>query len=46
MEKLEKTLQEVSVESLKLREETTSYKGLRLIETRVYNGGTSIKYWM
>lgn len=46
MEKLEKTLQEVSVESSKLREKTPSYEGLKLIETQVYKDGTSVKYWM
>ena len=48
MEKLEKTLQEVSFESLGLEKigEDDSYEGLQLIESRSYKGYTSIKYWM
>ena len=45
MEKLEKTLSEISIKKLEL-EENESYEGLKLIEERAYNGGTSIKYWM
>lgn len=44
MEKLEKTAQKVLIR--KPTQEDRKYKGLQLIEERIYMGGTSIKYWM
>lgn len=45
MEKLEKTLSEISINELEL-EENEFYEGFKLIEEKAYTGGTSIKYWM
>ena len=45
MERLEKTLEEVSIEKSESKE-NLSYKGLQLIEDKSYSSGTSIKYWM
>lgn len=48
MEKLEKTLEQVEVkrENVELPVEKPLYPGLKLVEDKVYAGGTSIKYWM
>jgi len=45
MEKLEISLKESSVKK-PVTEDKRQYRGLQLIEDRIYMGGTSIKYWM
>lgn len=48
MEKLENTLKKVDPEDkeIKFPAKAPLYQGLKLIEERIYGGGTSIKYWM
>jgi hypothetical protein len=51
MEKLEITLEEVSVEEGKEGKAlnplyNTGYEGLKLMSEKVHAGGTGIKYWM
>lgn len=48
MEKLETTLEKVRLEKKELKPlgEEPVYRGLRLVEDKVYGAGTSIKYWM
>ena len=51
MEKLEKTLQKVSVNhaektTLKKEENLPLYDGLQLVEDKPYKGPTSVMYWM
>jgi len=45
MEQLEETLKKTSIEKTEEKEKV-SYEGLKLIEEKAYNSGTSIKYWM
>ncbi len=45
MEKLEKTLEKIPIEALEPKSEEF-YEGLRLVEEKVYNSGTGVKYWM
>ncbi len=49
MENLEKTLERIEPRMGKTRPlliEKPLYEGLRKVEDRVYDGPTSIKYWM
>jgi hypothetical protein len=49
METIEKTLEEVTPRKEEIRPYLTTknlYEGLRKIEDKVYEGPTSIKYWM
>jgi hypothetical protein len=48
MEKLEKALRKVEprMDELKPLIEKPIYQGLLLVESKIYSGGTSIKYWM
>lgn len=43
MEKLEETLKEISVKKPEIK---SNYEGLKLVEDKNYQGGTSIMYWM
>jgi len=44
MEKLEHKVSKIPTEVKEIK--PLEYKGLNLIEAVVYNGGTSIMYWM
>lgn len=48
MEKLEKNLEKVELKKDEARPpvEKPIYQGFKLVEEKVYAGGTSIKYWM
>ena len=48
MGKLEQTLQKVELKREKTKPliEKSIYRGLQLVEDKIYAGGTSIKYWM
>lgn len=48
MEKLERTLEKVELgrKDTKPIAEKPLYQGFRLVEDKVYSGGTGIKYWM
>lgn len=49
MENLKGALEEVELKGERMRllpAEKPLYEGLRKIEDKVYDGGTSIRYWM
>jgi hypothetical protein len=46
MEELELVIEEAPLKTEEIGEQNIAYEGLKLVETRAYKGGTSIKYWM
>ena len=46
MEKLEKISEDAPLDKRELVEVKETYQGLKLIDERIYHGGTSVMYWM
>jgi len=46
MEKLEVTAKEAPLNAKDSKTSSDAYEGLKLIDEKGYQGGTSIKYWM
>lgn len=45
MERLEKNLEKTSIKK-ESEKDLNAYRGLQLIDEKIYASGTSIKYWM